>query len=150
MYLFFLTMLTANILTSLLHPNWKKTVSFLFSMLKYFVQTVNFPPLFIVNLLLLVFSPISTALFPLIFNLCFSYKHFHAQLEVEVVSLPPCSIILFVASLIKSSNLRPLFTQFREKLSISAFSWAEGFAVTYSITDRTRVSLCLINNFSYS
>ena len=47
------------------HPNWKKTVSFLFSMLKYFAQTVNFPPLFIVNPLSLVFSRISTALFPL-------------------------------------------------------------------------------------
>ena len=55
----------ANILTSLLHPNWKKTVSFLFSMLKYFAQAVNFPPLFIVNPLLLVFSRISTALFHL-------------------------------------------------------------------------------------
>ena len=54
--LFLLTIITANILTYLLHPNWKKTISFLFSMLKYFARTVNFPPLFIVNPLSLVFS----------------------------------------------------------------------------------------------
>ena len=66
-------------------------------MLKYFAQTVNSPPLFIVNPLSLVFSRISTALFfiPLaykrslvsclvhrMFNLCSTYENFHAQLEV--------------------------------------------------------------------
>ena len=63
-------------------------------MLKYFAQAVNFPPLFIVNPLSLVFSRISTALFPLlysslvscllhrIFNLCSTYENFHAKLEV--------------------------------------------------------------------
>ena len=102
----FLTILMANILTSLLHPNWKKTVSFLFSMLKYFAQAVNFPPLFIVNLLPLVFSRISTALIPLaykcslvscllhrIFNLCSTYENFHAQLEVV-----PKKIVYFCLS----------------------------------------------------
>ena len=59
---------TANILTSLLHPNWKKTESFLVSMLKYLAQMINFPPLFIVSPLSLAFSPISTALFPLLTN----------------------------------------------------------------------------------
>ena len=35
MYLFFLTILTTSILTSPSHPSWKKTASFLSSMLKY-------------------------------------------------------------------------------------------------------------------
>ena len=37
-------------------PELEKTISFLFSMLKYFAQKVNFPPLLIVNPLSLVFS----------------------------------------------------------------------------------------------
>ena len=38
-----------------------------------------------------------------------------------MVSLPTCSIILSVASLIICSTLSPLFTQFLRKLSISVF-----------------------------
>ena len=62
-----------------------------------------------------------------IFNLCSSYEKFHRQLEVvrklfNLNGFPSTrSIILFVASLIISSNLSPLFTQFLRKLSISAF-----------------------------
>ena len=57
-----------------------------------------------------------------------------------MVSLPTCSIILFGLT---SSNVRPLFTQFLGKLSISAFPWEEGFAVAYSITDRTSFNSAL-------
>ena len=47
MHLFFLTILTTSILTSPSHPSWKKTASFLSSMLKYLAQTVNFSSLFV-------------------------------------------------------------------------------------------------------
>ena len=46
---------------------------------------------------------------------------FFGSCLTRMVSLPTCSIILSVASLIICSNLSPLFTQFLRKLSISAF-----------------------------
>ena len=76
MYLFFLTILTTSILTSPSHPSWKKTASFLSSMLKYLPRTVNFPPQFTVNPLLLVFSLTSTALFLLLTNALWFLAYF--------------------------------------------------------------------------
>ena len=80
MYLFFLTILTTSILTSPSHPSWKKTASFLSSMLKYLARTVNFPPQFIVNPLLLVFSLTSTALFLLLKNALWFLAYFTESL----------------------------------------------------------------------
>ena len=81
-----------------------------------------------------------SCLLPPIFNLFSSYENFYAQLEVvrkllNFNGFPSHTFnILFGLT---SSNVRPLFTHFLGKLSISAFPWGEGFGVTNSITDRT-------------
>ena len=99
MYLSFLTILTVNILTSLLHLNLKKTLNFLLSMLKYLAQAVNFLSFYLFSFYR---KPTFTGLFthfhsfiPLaykrslvscllhrIFNFFSSYENFHVQLEV--------------------------------------------------------------------
>ena len=90
MYLFFLTILTTSILTSS-HPSWKKTASFLSSMLKYLARTVNFPPQFTVNPLLLVFSLTFTALFLLLTNALWFLAYFTESL----IFVPTMKIFMF-------------------------------------------------------
>ena len=90
-HLFFLTILTTSILTSPSHPRWKKTTSFLSSILKYLTRTVKFPPQFTLNPLLQVFSLTSAALFLLLTNSLWFLAYFTEFL----IFVPTMKIFMF-------------------------------------------------------